>query len=606
MNDSAIRNALKVIGTSHRTLLLTPGSWEVSSSIFIPSNVNLRFEHGACLSIAPSVVVSIDGSMEAPGTNQLFLGKGTVKFSPSFVKEVYPQWWGEVGTPDDTAVCQSALASGASTIRFLPAMYSIDAVGDRREPRGLGLKPFSNTRVIFDPGATLKVIKTDAADYSVILIDGQDNVELQGVVIEGDRNAHTGTGGEWGHGIRIVGSSTNIIVRNCKVSSCWGDGIYIGEGCPDGVYVELCIFDNNRRNACSITDARNVLFKKCTFSNTHGTGPHKGVDVEPNIASDIIQNIVFEDCHSYNNLSHGFSLARDDEQDKPVSVTFRGCVSECDGVGFGIDIGPSDTLGTVFINDCTVLNAKRSGFICTSANLPMKIDGLCIINPNQDKSIGYDQYGPALCSGFAVWSHRPEGSSRRLAGNITARNVSVVSTDGKAMHALCFYNDSNENGGFKNLDIELRTNLSGEKRFYKGEGTYAGFCKVRFSDGPVFDAVKDVGKDSMFSYIGQTITNHGATQDISLSLDHPRTSSFGSEYTIEVVAPHRMTLDFGTPLLLPGASTQCWSAEPGSRLVIRSDGKYWRILEQIGRWDLGNGASPESVGMTSSFNGLVE
>jgi len=41
------------------------------------------------------------------------------------------------------------------------------------------------------------------------------------------------------------------------------------------------IADNNRRQGLSIIDARNVTVRNSVFSNTHGTRPSAGIDIEP-------------------------------------------------------------------------------------------------------------------------------------------------------------------------------------------------------------------------------------------------------------------------------------------------------------------------------------
>ena len=89
----------------------------------------------------------------------------------------------------------------------------------------------------------------------------------------------------------------------------------------------------------------------------------------------------------------------------------------------------------------------------------------------------------------------------------------------------------------------------------------------------------------MPTYNGQKITNDGAAGNISLSFNSSLAASLGSEYTIEVVAPHRMTLDFSSYPLVPGAMSSLWSEEIGSKIKIKSDGTNWHIEEQIGTWN---------------------
>jgi hypothetical protein len=581
MNSATINSQIEKIGKANRELVLSAGRWAIDENITIPANAHLKLEAGATLEIAAGKILQINGAMDAPGLQRLFYGAGKVQFGAGFIGEVFPQWWGEIRGKDDTAACQSALDSGAPTIRFPRADYAISVVDGAGEIGGL--KPNSDTALLFDAGAVLQAISTDKNDYAILNISGKDRVTIDGATIRGERKNHIGEGGEWGHGIRIRGGSTNIVVKNCRVSDCWGDGIYLGEGPPDGVFVENSQFDNNRRNGCSITSAKNVLFKKCTFSNSNGTSPFKGVDIEANVAADILQNLVFEDCNSFGNLAGGFSVARDEGQDKPVSITFRNCVSEKDGEGFTIDIGPSDCAGLLTIRDCMVLSPGESGFRCTSANLQTQIDGLYIFNPAQKKDAR-----PQFASGISLWNVVPQPKgARKLAGNITARNVTVWSDDGKAAYALFMNNELGETSGFANLDLELKTNLPNEKRAYKGAGPYFNYCRIRFPDEPVVNLSADLNAAQVASFVSQTMTNAKAQQDIRLPFTDAKANSFGSVYTIEVRAPHKMVLDFGDASLLPANVTSCWSQTVGSRLKIQSDGKSWRVVEQIGDWHFG-------------------
>jgi len=583
LNDITINEAVSAIGSSVKTLMLSSGTWEITNSIIIPANINLKVEHGAVLNVAAGKTLTINGNIEAT-ISQIFSGAGKVNLSPS-VLEAYPQWWGPPGTVNDNNICQAALDCGVKTIRFMPGTYNINPVDNITNDYG-GLKPASGTTLIFEQGSKLKAITNDKPSYSVILLDKKDNVKIYGVTIEGDRYTHTGTTGEWGMGIMISNASTRIVIKDANVYDCWGDGIYVGihwNPPPDGVYVENSIFDNNRRNACSITQGKNISFKKCIFSNTNGTSPQAGVDVEPDKATSYIQNIVFEDCYSYNNLASGFGLAKDGGLNNPISVTFRGCVSNGDNMGFGISQGPSDSNGggMVFISNCYSINARSTGFSSSSANLPITIDGLTITNPNQD-NLGESWIRYA--SGFVVLMN----DDNRFSGNVTARNVHVESTDGKAVRALCLHHYSSQpNSGIKNIDIELTTNMPNNKRMFKADSasSFLGYCNVSFPDEPVFATTGNVSSIEAAKYIGQTITNEGATANITVVLTAPASVSNGSEFTFVVKSPYRITLSMVGYPLLPGNKTSYYLTTVGDRLRIRADGTNWRIIERIGSWN---------------------
>ena len=56
----------------------------------------------------------------------------------------------------------------------------------------------------------------------------------------------------------------------------------------DGIYVDQCVrvhirdvrADGNYRQGMSIIGAKHMLVERCNFSNTNGTAPSAGVDIE--------------------------------------------------------------------------------------------------------------------------------------------------------------------------------------------------------------------------------------------------------------------------------------------------------------------------------------
>lgn len=572
LNNETINKAINGIGGVKRTLLLGAGIWEVNNSLTIPLNINLKFEHGAILNVNATCIVNINGSLDA-SANQIFSGSGQVKLNP-LIQSAYPQWWGTPGSGDDTAICQAALDSGVRNIYFPSAVYNIDADGTGDQSAGLKLP--SDVNVAFEEGSKLKVIPNSSTVYSVITITGKNNISLSGACIEGDRNFHTGTTGEWGFGISIS-NSQNITIKDVNVYDCWGDGIYICS-VSDRVTVRDSIFNHNRRNGCSIISAKNVLFENCVFSNSDGTSPYKGVDIEPNYESDILQNIVFNNCRSYNNLAKGFSPAFDGALINPVSITFSNCSSDGDGTGFGIDAGPRNTLGTITFRDCTSTNAVENGFSCIAANINTVIDGLYIVNPGQR-----NDSRPQFSSGFVVWID--SSRSNLWCGNIHASNVNVQSSDGKAEYALYLNNEAS--GGtttFRDIDIQMTTNMINAKRLYKGTGPYADYCTITFTDNPVYNSTASVSSGNMYKYISQRLTNQGASGPVTFNFNSASASSFDSTYLIDNLNGNGIILNFSGYNLMPGNRSTYSSSQQGSYLKIRADGVNYYIIESVGTW----------------------
>lgn len=105
------------IGSSKRaTIVLSHTSsgntttYSMSQSVTLTSNITLKIEKGAVLSIAAGKTLTINGTLDA-GEYQIFSGAGTV----TYTGKKYPEWWGakdDSGTTDNTSALNSALANG--------------------------------------------------------------------------------------------------------------------------------------------------------------------------------------------------------------------------------------------------------------------------------------------------------------------------------------------------------------------------------------------------------------------------------------------------------------------------------------------------------------
>jgi len=186
------------------------------------------------------------------------------------------------GVHDDTAAIQAAvdsLPTSGGTV-FVPAgHYMVNAT----KP----IKLRSHTRLKLDPAATLEVIPTSSGRYMLIQVYNATDVRVVGGNLVGDRVKHKGTSGEWGYGVNVT-ASTNVVLKNIKISNFWGDGIWIGAKDvkrvhvrSDYVTVNGVVSSNNRRQGLSIGPAQHVYIVNSTFQNTNGTLPEAGIDIEP-------------------------------------------------------------------------------------------------------------------------------------------------------------------------------------------------------------------------------------------------------------------------------------------------------------------------------------
>src|SRR5690606_10695192 len=103
------------------------------------------------------------------------------------------------------------LLNHKGSFKFLAGEYLLDL--QEGFPEGVYLDIQSDTSITFEKGAVIRIVPNDLSRYIILQIDSRENVSINGAVIFGDRDEHTGETGEWGHGISIKGSS-KVVIEN--------------------------------------------------------------------------------------------------------------------------------------------------------------------------------------------------------------------------------------------------------------------------------------------------------------------------------------------------------------------------------------------------------
>jgi parallel beta-helix repeat protein len=204
------------------------------------------------------------------------------------------------GVTDDTAALQKAVdavAGGGGTVQIPDGTYRVNALAS--SGRGLVLK--SNMTLLMSSGAALKALPNSASNYAVVSIPNALNVNVVGGTIEGERSAHTGTTGEWGHGL-VIQNSQHVVVQGVTSKECWGDGFYVS-GSADITYCGVTA-DHNRRQGISITSVDGLVVRNSTFKNTAGTLPEDGLDIEPN-SGETVNHVLITGCTFSGNAGYG-------------------------------------------------------------------------------------------------------------------------------------------------------------------------------------------------------------------------------------------------------------------------------------------------------------
>lgn len=254
----------------------------------------------------------------------------------------------------------------------------LDKAGHQQVPAGRylidplkSLRVRSGTKLELDPEAVFIAKPNAAIRYAVFKLDGVTDVEITGGQIVGDRDLHdyskvTSTH-EWGYGLQIKGDL--IKVRGLRVSNCTGDGLSVS---GNGIELREVVSTNNRRQGMSVFNVDVLNVYDCEFSNTNGTAPQAGVDIEPDSGS--ASNVLFERCKMNNNATAGLlSWTRNGTGASITGIEARDCTMANNANGVHAK-GLAGPIVTISLNGCLLSKNRGSGArIESGANLA--IDG---------------------------------------------------------------------------------------------------------------------------------------------------------------------------------------------------------------------------------------
>lgn len=119
--------------------------------------------------------------------------------------------------------------------------------------------------------------------------------------------------GEWGFGVSIRGS-TNVVNGIREIRNMWGDGVYIGSTASqpycENVVMATQSIDNCRRQGVSVISVKGLYWNTIgsTISNTNGTSPEAGIDLEPNNLNEFMTGVDIANLTISNCAGNGFHV----------------------------------------------------------------------------------------------------------------------------------------------------------------------------------------------------------------------------------------------------------------------------------------------------------
>ena len=196
-----------------------------------------------------------------------------------------------------------------------------------------------NKTIIFEPNVKLKAkVGAYLGLYDSLLeFASCQNITIIGYNAEFRMNKNEyiaqNDGSEYRHCLSL-NNCVDITVKGLTFYDSGGDGIFVGGettnnglGYCKNIFIEDVKCINNFRQGMSIISAENMTVRSSLFSDTIGTLPEAGIDIEPYFSYHRILNLNIENCAFTNNGFSGIAVALlyMDATSLPVSIIIKDC-----------------------------------------------------------------------------------------------------------------------------------------------------------------------------------------------------------------------------------------------------------------------------------------
>lgn len=281
--------------------------------------------------------------------------------------EANVSWWG-FDPEDSTRFLQAALDSGASRIVVpkKPSAWIVEPLFVNRD----------DLDIVFDPGVILEAKKGSfrGQNDSLLRLWDRKNITLTGysAILRMHKEDYWEVPykrAEWRHALDIRGC-TGIRILGLTLSDSGGDGIYLGatdtQPYVQDVFIRDVICDGNNRQGISVIGARNLLIEGSVFSNTIGTAPMAGIDLEANNARQPMVNIIIRNCVFLNNSQLGMHvwLSHMTSESEDVSILWENNYVRGGEVGIHVGpIGDDSPKGSIVFRNNIIERTQHAGIL---------------------------------------------------------------------------------------------------------------------------------------------------------------------------------------------------------------------------------------------------
>jgi hypothetical protein len=489
------------------------------------------------------------------------------------------RWFGVVAGADSKTEFELALASGLP-LHFSRGAYVLS---------GPILIP-SDTLITCEPGVT--VMMPDGGLTNVGWIRMRD---VENVTIIGNNSRwyfQTKPAADEQRHVFDIRGATNVHIEHTRAEDCGGDGYYIGAGATVANSFNVSLVNvsanNCRRQGLSIVAAKGVRVINPRFTNIAGTNPQAGIDIEPNSATELMQDIIIRGAYTAGNTGAGIKidLSNLDATSLPVDILIDGHIDKGSSQGLLLSSCVAAVDGRVIARSVNYEQTLNPGIIQRNwhASGPrVDIFDPVIVDANQVVSASV-----SLGAGVLIYSPSGDVSGFQI-GNIFLHRPHVFSTGAATNTSGVYVGDQRAaSDGVANCEIidPVALGGSGQSIYRTGNATALLLDRHRRITSTLSDVSQDAGITSVGVYSEYSTANFTTARVITLAYPVGAVVTFRVESASELrIAPQ------ATETIRPNstaAAQQVRSSEIGASItLLKVSATDWRAISQIGTWTLG-------------------
>jgi len=188
--------------------------------------------------------------------------------------------------------------------------------------------------IILERGVVVRALPGEFGQFdSLLRIRDRSNVAIMGygaTMIMNKQEYIDLADSEFRHGIDL-NSAINIWIEGLTIRDSGGDGISVSmsfaadspQNYSENITIKNCISNNNYRQGLALISVKDANILYCEFSDTSGTLPEDGIDIEPFEIDQRIENVLIKGCRILNNNGNAIQVAMEFMDDSSPDISIR-------------------------------------------------------------------------------------------------------------------------------------------------------------------------------------------------------------------------------------------------------------------------------------------